>query len=194
MSATSTATLRELAAKYSPSKRRTIDVAYRLFAEHGVGGTSLQMIADELGITKAAVYHQFLTKEAIVLAALEVQLQPVEELLERAEAAEPGLQRREELLASLIDLVVANRRSLSTLQSEPVLFRLLAEYPPSMGMWARLFAVLMGGDVNADSQLRAPVLSAALGTVAYPLVIDLDDDVLRDELLRITRHILFTPM
>jgi AcrR family transcriptional regulator len=32
-----------------------LDAALDLFAEHG--GTSLQMIADAIGITKAAVYH-----------------------------------------------------------------------------------------------------------------------------------------
>ena len=30
------------------------------------------MIADELGVTKAAVYHQYKTKDEIVLAAAEV--------------------------------------------------------------------------------------------------------------------------
>ena len=34
--------------------QRIIDAALELFAEHGVGGTSLQMIADRVGVTKAA--------------------------------------------------------------------------------------------------------------------------------------------
>ena len=45
-----------------------LDAALALFADNGVSGTSLQMIADAVGITKAAVYHQFRTKEQIVLA------------------------------------------------------------------------------------------------------------------------------
>ena len=36
-----------------------------------MNGTSLQMIADAMGVTKAAVYHQFHTKEEIVLAVAE---------------------------------------------------------------------------------------------------------------------------
>ena len=40
--------------------------AQKVFGQHGVGGTSLQMIADEIGVTKAAVYHQYNTKEEIV--------------------------------------------------------------------------------------------------------------------------------
>jgi len=55
---------------YSPAQRRVATAAMELIAEHGVSGTSLQMIADALGVTKAAVYHQFKTKEAIVIAAM----------------------------------------------------------------------------------------------------------------------------
>jgi hypothetical protein len=38
----------------SPAKSRAVSAATALFAEHGVGGTSLQMIADMIGVTKAA--------------------------------------------------------------------------------------------------------------------------------------------
>src|SRR5262245_40190951 len=96
------ATLRELAARYSPAQRKTVDVALGLFAHHGVGGTSLQMIADALGVTKAAVYHQFQTKDAIVLAVVEVHLEPVEAIVERAEASAPGVATREALLGALL--------------------------------------------------------------------------------------------
>ena len=37
--------------------------ALELFARRGVSGTSLQDIADHLGVTKAAVYYQFRSKE-----------------------------------------------------------------------------------------------------------------------------------
>src|SRR5687768_7591889 len=108
-------TLRDLAARYSPTQRRTVDAALRLFGLHGVGGTSLQMIADALGVTKAAVYHQFQTKDAFVLAVVEVQLEPIEAAVEVAEIRGPSVATREQLLASIVDAVVANRRSLSTL-------------------------------------------------------------------------------
>lgn len=185
------ASLRELAARYSPIKRRTIETALALFAQHGVGGTSLQMIADELGVTKAAVYHQFAVKEAIARAVIEVQLSPIEEALERAESIEPVGMRRDALLESVVAIVVANRRSLSTLQSDPVLFRMLNEYEPSLRMWVRLFAVFLGDDLDDRLRVRASVVAAAMGSVVYPFVIDLDDQTVRDELLTITRSVLF---
>jgi AcrR family transcriptional regulator len=143
-------------------------------------------------VTKAAVYHQFPTKDEILLAVIEEQLKPIEEALERAEASRPGRRRREQLLADLVDIVVANRRSLSTLQSEPVLFRLLGEHPPSRQMWIRLFGVLLGDGTDARTRVRASVISATLGSVAYPLVVDLDSDTLRRELLAVARRLLFT--
>ena len=44
------------------------------------------MIADAIGVTKAAIYHQFKTKDEIVLAAVEVELVKLEAALDAAEA------------------------------------------------------------------------------------------------------------
>lgn len=175
--------LRELAAQYSEVQVRTVDVALELFAAHGVGGTSLQMIADKLGVTKAAVYHQFSTKDAIVLAVIETQLVPLEDAV--GAAANP-----DDLLVRLVDAVVAHRGSLSTLQGDPVMFRLLGEYAPSRRMFGRLFAMLLGENLDARARVKVSVLSAALGAVAYPLVETVSDKTLRDELVAAMRKIL----
>jgi AcrR family transcriptional regulator len=149
------------------------------------------MIADSVGVTKAAIYHQFSTKEAIVLAVIEVKVEPLEEALERAESADLTRGAREEMLARVIDTVVANRHELGTLQNDPVLFRLLGEHEPSRRLWVRLFADLVGEDLAPQARVRAAVLSAAIGSVAHPFVADLDDEQLRAELLEITRQLVF---
>lgn len=184
-------TLRELAGRYSTAQRRTIDVALDLFGQRGVGGTSLQMIADDLGVTKAAVYHQFSTKQAIAVAAVEVQLQPLERALEAAELSPlPVEEVREVLLADIVDALVAHRRPFRTLQSDPVLFRVLGEHPPSLAVFTRLFALLIGTPFDEPGLIRGSVLAATFGAVAYPFVIDLDDALVRTEMLRILRHLL----
>src|SRR5262245_18465509 len=53
---------------FTVAQTRIIDAALVLFAEHGIGGTSLQMVADATGVTKDAVYHQYNTNDEIVLA------------------------------------------------------------------------------------------------------------------------------
>lgn len=185
----STPSLHALAARYSPAQRRTIEVALRLFDERGVDGTSLQMIADALGVTKAAVYHQFKTKDAIVIAVLEVEQQYLEEALEVAEARPRTRRTREDLLAAIIDGVVERRRAVSTLQNDPAMVRMLGAHEPSRQLWARLFAVLVGDDPGPRARVQGAVLSAAIGSVTHPFVIDLDDDTLRAELRRVTRRL-----
>ncbi len=69
----------------SAAQTRIITAAVDLFGHHGVSGTSLQMIADTIGVTKAAVYHQFKTKEAIVIAVMEADLVQLESALDAAE-------------------------------------------------------------------------------------------------------------
>ncbi|MCK5753751.1 MAG: helix-turn-helix transcriptional regulator, partial [Mycobacterium sp.] len=39
------------------TRDRLTAAAVELFTRHSFAGTSLQMIADELGFTKAAIYH-----------------------------------------------------------------------------------------------------------------------------------------
>ncbi|WP_436771735.1 TetR/AcrR family transcriptional regulator [Yinghuangia sp. YIM S09857] len=45
--------------------------ATRLFGVRGIGAVTLQEIADELGVSKAALYHYFPNKEALVRAIFE---------------------------------------------------------------------------------------------------------------------------
>ncbi|CAI8719974.1 TetR family transcriptional regulator [Brevibacillus sp. IT-7CA2] len=45
--------------KDNKTHQRIVDVAFQLFAEHGIEKTSLTMIATEVGITKPAIYYHF---------------------------------------------------------------------------------------------------------------------------------------
>lgn len=50
------------------TRQRILDVALDLFTEQGYDGTSLREIAEQLGITKAAIYYYFESKEDILMA------------------------------------------------------------------------------------------------------------------------------
>ena len=66
----------------SAAQSRIVAASLELFAQQGVGGTSLQMIADAIGVTKAAIYFQFRTKDEIVLAAAEDELAKLEAVID----------------------------------------------------------------------------------------------------------------
>ncbi len=178
-------------APYSAAQIRIITAALALFGEHGVSGTSLQMIAEGIGVTKAAVYHQFKTKEAIVVAAVEVELGGLEEALEAAEAAERDEGALETLLAEVIDLAVGRRRMVNTLLHDPVIVRLLAKHEPFQQFMERLYHALLGEETDAKARLRVAMIASAIGgAVTHPLVDDLDEATLRTELLCLTRQFL----
>jgi AcrR family transcriptional regulator len=165
--------------------------AIELFAAHGVSGTSLQMIADAIGVTKAAVYHQFKTKEAIVVAAVEVELGQLEGALDAAEAPDHDGDALSALLARVIELAVERRRVVSTLQHDPVIVRLLAEQEPFQRYMSRLLNAMLRGATDATSRVRVAMVASAIGAaVTHPLVADLDDDTLRTELLRFSLRFL----
>jgi AcrR family transcriptional regulator len=174
----------------SAAQTRILDAALKLIGENGVGGTSLQMIADEIGVTKAAVYHQFKTKEEIVIALTERELGGLEEALEAAEAEQDRPRARQLLLDRVIDLAVARRGVAATLQFDPVIVRLLAEHEPFQRFIQRLYGVLLG-DAGDDARVSAAMLSGAIAVgVIHPLVAGIDNDILRSQLLRITRRLI----
>ena len=194
MDAADTATVTPSRPRYSPARTRIITAALELFSQHGVSGTSLQMIANAIGVTKAAVYHQFNTKNEIVLAVAEVELARLAAALEAAEAQECTLQARAVLLTRVIDLAVERRGVTSVLQTDPVMIRFLAEHEPFQRLLDRLFAVLIGDDADADAQVRAAMLSGAIGGAAvHPFVRDLDDETLRTHLLNLARRLFQLP-
>ncbi|HEX7430486.1 MAG TPA: helix-turn-helix domain-containing protein [Mycobacterium sp.] len=179
--------------QHSAPRMRVLDAALDLFAEHGVSGTSLQMIADAVGITKAAVYHQFRTKDHIVIAVTERELGRLVPALEVAEAHSDGPQARDALLVGVIDMAVRDRRLVRTLQFDPVVVRLLAEHEPFQRFMSRLYRVLLD-DVDEDNLVQVAMLSGAISSaVMHPLVGDIDDDTLRSKLTDFSRRLLDLP-
>lgn len=170
-------------ATVSAPKARIIDAAFQLFSEHGVAGTSLQMIADTIGVTKAAVYHQFRTKDEIVLATGQVIYDSLADLAARAQQQPTAAGARELLVDELIRLAVANRRFAGFLQRDPIMLRLLQEHEPFNKVMDSLNDILMQGkhDINARVMAATLVFSVG-GAVMHPLVADIDDESLYQQL------------
>ena len=188
-SATSTEPLGS--ASYTAAQTRIIDAALVLFAEHGISGTSLQMIADAIGVTKAAVYHVYNTKDEIILAVAQVVLAGLEAAVNAAEAERSRARAREVLIARMIDLAVARRRMAGILQRDPVMLRFLEEHAPFRRVMERVNRLLMGGASDPRARVQAAMLATAIaGAVIHPLVLDLDDESLRSALMKQARKLL----
>ncbi len=91
------------------TRARLIGVAVDLFTRHSFAGTSLQMIADHIGFTKAAIYHHFRTREQLLLAVLEPLLEELRTVVDAAEAKRSVNARADRMLTGYATLAVRNR-------------------------------------------------------------------------------------
>jgi AcrR family transcriptional regulator len=178
----------------SAAQMRTLRAALDLFAEHGVGATSYQMIADVIGVTKGAIYHQFKTKDEIIIAVAEMELAKLEDALTAAESEADPERGRELLLNRIVDHAIEHRRAANTFQFDPVLVRLLSDHEPFQRFVERLYGMLVGPGDGPDRRVRLAALTCVVGgTVAHPLVGDVDDETLRVQMLDMVRQLVGLP-
>jgi len=178
----------------TPAQVRILQAALDLFADHGVSGTSLQMIADAVGVTKAAVYHKFKTKEEIVVAVAEMEMTQLEDALEAVEAQANGVGARKALLTEVVGMAVERRRWVRALQYDPVMVRLLSQHPPLRELITRLYGILVDESNDTEARISAALFSGAIaGTVINPIVDGIDDDTLRSMLIQLIGRMLKLP-
>ena len=171
-----------------PAKLRILDAARQLFSVHGVAGTSLQMIADEIGVTKAAVYHQYKAKEDIVYAVGEQVNTALAIITETALKETTAAKRRQVLLNQIIHLAVSSRQISGALQHDPNLLRLFREQAPFKRVMDRLNSVLLGDNQSPEAKVTvAAIITCIAGAVMHPICDDVDNEVLIDQLTQVVK-------
>jgi len=93
---------RRRAAHLGPRQRRpqVLDAAQELFLEHGYAGTSIEMIAAQVGVTRPVIYACYPDKDALFGALLDREQQ---RLFEQSMAALPATPRFDDPEQMLID-------------------------------------------------------------------------------------------
>ena len=174
-----------------PGRTRLHEAALRLFADHGVNGTSLQMIADEMGVTKAAVYHHYRTKEELVVGVVTPFLDRVSEVLEHARTRRGRRAQVETVLEGLVDLVVDARRMYVVTAVDPVIAHLHEHHPRMREVGGEMRELLAGPDADPGRRVAvAFFLSGVIGPLADPTCGDVDDDALRTMVMDVGRQLL----
>lgn len=115
------------------TRTRIQEIALRLFTEQGYEATSLREIAEELGVTKAALYYHFKNKDDIVASLVEMRLADLEKLLEWVRSRPKTPQMRRELVERYAESVRATRnlgiarfleRNQTALRDHPTLIKI----------------------------------------------------------------------
>ena len=176
------------AGRRSDSRQRLLDAALMLFARNGVNGTSLQMIADELGVTKAAVYHQFNSKAEIVLAVAAPALAQMDALVSHAEGLDSRRDQFTDMLAGLVRLVLDNGAFAATLQRDPEMNRLLREDARYSGLTSRMDTLLIGPTPEPAARVALATAGGGLMVAGIdPALAGIDPDTIGRVLLESAR-------
>jgi AcrR family transcriptional regulator len=87
------------------TRERIQSIALELFAEQGYEKTSLREVAERLGVTKAALYYHFRSKEDIVRSFTEDYRAELDAVIAWGADQPPTPQSRAEILARYADIV-----------------------------------------------------------------------------------------
>src|SRR3954452_14539032 len=145
------------------------EVALELFAKHGYEKTSLREIAGHLGMTKAALYYHYQSKQALLLSIIAPLIAEWKTVADKAATLAHTRPNVEEVLGGVLDVLLRHRAIAGMFSRDaPALFEALGPfYRDLMELTSQLHIWLAGpGPLTAD-RVRAvaatEVLGAALG-------------------------------
>jgi AcrR family transcriptional regulator len=127
------------AAQGRATRGQLIEVATRLFAEHGYEGTSIEAVLSAAGVSRGALYHHFAGKEALFEAVVSaVSEQVTEKLTETVQGCADPLDAMRTAALAWIDLA-----------ADPVIQRVVLVDAPSVLGWDRWRAMDDGRTLGA---------------------------------------------
>jgi AcrR family transcriptional regulator len=146
------------------TRERIQAVALELFTEQGYEKTSLREIAERLGVTKAALYYHFKSKEEIVNSYVEDRLHRMDELIDWAHGQPATRATRRALVSQYADtMFAAGQPPVMRFfeQNQTVLKSLTAGQQMRERMYRLADAICLGDD-SPRAQIRAALLLFAV--------------------------------
>lgn len=179
------------AVQRSSARERVLEAAVNLFAEHGVHGTSLQMIADRLEVGKASVYYQFRTKDEIVLAVVRPIFDDLARVVTIASALSSPEAQRDATLSGVVELCVRHRNIAALFHGDHYVDNLVRTHMEFEQAAETLRNLLIGSDRNTQNRVTISMVTAGIfASTADPHLSDISDVELRHALLNCAQQLL----
>jgi AcrR family transcriptional regulator len=159
------------------TKQRILDTARELFSQKGVQKTSLQEVADQLGITKPALYYHFSSREELVRSIMQPLIDDGEAFVDEQEARAEVESRA--LLEGYFDFNIRHRADVLLVLTELTTLAELGLVDRVLAWRERLTALLFGPSPTLGEATRAVVALGGLQdcTIQFPHV---PEDELRE--------------
>jgi AcrR family transcriptional regulator len=156
------------------TRARIQQLALELFAEQGYEGTSLREIAERLGVTKAALYYHFKSKEDIVDSFTEDYFDQIDELIAWGQEQPRSPETAHELLDRYVGIVMEGSEVFRFLHRNQAMVHGAQEskahrfeqFRPKIGA---LLNIIAGPDAPARTRVRATAafFSASVSCMFY---------------------------
>ena len=145
------------------TRARIQAVALELFRTQGAEKTSLREIAEQLHVSKAALYYYFRTKDELIASLATPFLEGFATLLDQAEASdETDIARA--LVEGYLDLLFEQRGLVRWLREDYGASAHPAIGPVMSDLGQRLRQLMGGAEMSFDEQVRVTAALGALGT------------------------------
>lgn len=154
----------------------------------GFGGTSLQMIADELGFTKAAIYYHFRTRDQLLVALMAPMLRQISQVVEMAEGQRTPRVQIDTLVQGFARVVARNRQLAAVMVFDPDVHRILQLQPDWGNLITRQLALLTQLDSGPAGVVKATAMLTGLAGAATGAPESISEDALIQELCEIGRR------
>lgn len=172
------------------TRARLIAAAIGLFGRHSFAGTSLQMIADELGFTKAAIYYHFRTREQLLTAVVEPIFRQLETAVAAAEGQRSASARADAMLCGYAEMAVRHRALVSVLGGDPSVIRQLSTQPGWAELIERQMSLLADVEPGPGGLVKAAVVVGGIAGAVGPAWINIEDQDLLGHLVETGRRTL----
>jgi AcrR family transcriptional regulator len=143
------------------TRSRLRELALQLFAEQGYEKTSLREIAERLGVTKAALYYYFKSKEDIVRSLVEDYVAELDELIGWAKAQPPSAASRAEIVRRYLHIVGNGTAVFRMLHQNQAAVSSLAAAKERGELFKERFDALVDLISGPDASLRDRVRAAS---------------------------------
>ncbi len=153
------------------TRTRIQQVGLKLFTEHGYEATSLREIAEHLGVTKAALYYHFRSKDEIIRSLVDDRMARVDELITWGQTQPRGVEMRRELLRRYSDMLYEQDHH-SLIQFLERNQSSMAQHPAGAKMREQMFRLLdlfIERDAPLTDQIRASMAIFVLHSVWFTM-------------------------
>ena len=165
------------------TRSRVQKVALELFAEQGYEKTCLREIAERLGVTKAALYYHFKSKEDIVHSFTDDYFAELDALLDWAKDKPRGDGTRREILDRYVGIVLASNEVFRFLEQNRASVQSMdagkERFARARIRMDALVDLLVGSDAPLRDRVRATTAVLSVGATCMFFLQEVDD---RDKL------------